>query len=133
MHLFNRWSDPNFAKIYGEYRYKTCAKANNDPEEICKIAVQALFETFNPEIWIPLQTLAQYFEGISILVQKNLIDIDTVERLQSCRIIWYWESTKPFIEYVRERVDDPTMYRDLEILAIEMKNRKAHSQKGING
>jgi len=124
MQLFDRWGDPNFAKIYGEYRYKTCAKANNDPKEICKIAAHALFESFNPDVWIPIQTLAQYFEGISILVQKKLIDVDMVERLLSGRIIWYWDSTGPFIEYVRERIGDPTMYRELELLANEMKNRK---------
>jgi len=133
MQLFDRWSDPSFAKIYGEYRYKTCAKANNDPEEICKIAVHALFESFDPDVWIPIQTLAQYFEGISILVQKKLIDVDTVERLLSGRIIWYWDSTEPFIKYVRERVGDPTMYRELDILANEMKNRKGIYKTGING
>ena len=131
MQLFNRWSDPSFAKIYGEYRYKTCAKANNDPKEICKIAVQALFESFDPDIWIPIQTLAQYFEGISILVQKGLIDVDMVERLLSGRIVWYWDSTEPFIKYVRERIDDPTMYREIEILADEMKNRARNKRIDI--
>jgi len=133
MQLFDRWGDPDFAKIYGEYRYKTCAKVNNDPVEICKIAVHALFESFDPDVWIPIQTLAQYFEGISILVQKKLIDVDTVERLLSGRIIWYWDSTKPFIEYVRERIGDPKMYRELEILANEMKNRKGINKTEKNG
>lgn len=131
MQLFDRWSDPSFAKIYGEYRYKTCAKAHNDPSEICKIAVRALFESFDPDVWIPIQTLAQYFEGISILVQKKLIDIDMVERLLSGRIVWYWDSTEPFIKYVRERIDDPTMYREIEILADEMKNRAKNKQIDI--
>ena len=125
MQLFDRWSEPEFAKQYGEYRYKICAQANNDPNEICKIAVNALFESYNPEVWVPIQTLTQYFEGISILVQKELIDVDIVERLLSNRILWYWEATQPFIEYVRERVNDPLMYQDLEILATEMKKRKS--------
>lgn len=133
MQLFDRWGDPSFAKMYGEYRYETCAKANNDPKEICKIAVQALFESYDPDVIIPIHTLAQYFEGISILVQKKLIDVDTVERLLSGRIIWYWDSTEPFIKYVRERVGDPKMYRELEILANEMKNRKGINKTGING
>ena len=127
MQLFNRWSDPAFAKLYGDYRYKTCAEVNNDPEKISKIAIQALFESYNPEVWIPIQTLAQYFEGISILVQKDLIDVDMVKRLLSGRIVWYWDSTEPFIRYVREKIDDPTIYHEIEILANEMKKREAQN------
>ena len=125
--LFDRWSDPSFAKVYGDYRYKVCADVNNDPDEISRIAVESLFESYNPEVWIPIQTLAQYFEGISILVQKKLLDIETVERLLSGRLIWYWDSTEKFIKYVRERINDPIMYKDLEILAKEMKKRKTQS------
>lgn len=130
MQLFHRWGDPDFARMYAEYRYKTCAEANNDPEEIRKIAVHALFESYDPDIIIPIHTLAQYFEGISILVQKKLIDVETVEHLLSGRIIWYWDSTEPFIKHVRERVGDPTMYRDLEILANEIKKRKEINKTG---
>jgi hypothetical protein len=75
MQLFDRWSDPAFAKIYGDYRYKVCAGVNNDPKEISKIAVESLFESYNPEVWIPIQTLAQYFEGISILVRKTCLTL----------------------------------------------------------
>ena len=50
MQLFDRWSDPHFAKVYGDYRYKVCAKLNNDPDEISRIAVESLFESYNPEI-----------------------------------------------------------------------------------
>jgi len=128
MQLFDRWSDPAFAKVYGYYRYKVCAEVNNDPDEISRIAIGSLFESYNPEVWIPIQTLAQYFEGISILVQKKLLDVDTVERLLSGRLIWYWDSTETFIRQVRERLNDPIMYQDLEILANEMKKRKAQRQ-----
>ena len=128
MQLFDRWSDPYFAKVYGDYRYKVCAKLNNDPDDISRIAVESLFESYNPEIWMPIQTLAQYFEGISILVQKKLLDIDTVERLLSGRLLWYWECTETFIRHVREKINDPIMYQDLEILANEMKKRKTQKQ-----
>jgi hypothetical protein len=133
MQLVDRWGDPDFARVYTDFRYNICAKANNDPEEIRKIATQALFESYDPEVIIPLHTLTQYFEGISILVQKKLIDIDTVESLLSGRIIWYWDSLEPFVKYFRERVGDPTVYRDLEILANDMKKRKETSATDING
>jgi len=133
MQLFNRWNDPSFAKIYGDYRYRICAEAGNDPEEISKVAIRALFESYDPEVWIPIQTLAQYFEGVSILVQKGLIDVDMVERLLSGRIAWYWDSTEPFIRYVRERIDDPTMYHEMEILADEMRRRNGIKGTGNNG
>ena len=40
MQLFDRWSDPSFAKVYGDYRYKVCANVNNDPDAIARIAVE---------------------------------------------------------------------------------------------
>jgi hypothetical protein len=130
MQIFDRWCDPTFAKMYGDYRYNVCAKANNDPQVISKISIQALFGSFNPEVWVPIHTLAQYFEGISILVQKGLIDIDLVERLLSGRIIWYWEASEPFAKYTREKVGDPTMYNGIETLATELKKRAASNQSG---
>ncbi|MCX6654498.1 MAG: hypothetical protein NTY03_05175 [Candidatus Bathyarchaeota archaeon] len=71
--------------------------------------------------------MAQYFEGISILVQKGLIDIDLVERLLSGRIIWYWSVSEPFAKYTREKVGDPMMYTGIETLANELKKRAAHT------
>jgi hypothetical protein len=34
--------------------------------------------------------LTLFFEGVGVLVQKDLINIDLVERLFSDRIIWFW-------------------------------------------
>jgi hypothetical protein len=95
--------------------------------QISKISIQALFGSFDPEIWVPIHTLAQYFEGISILVQKKLIDIELVERLLSGRITWYWEVSEPFAKNTREKVGDPTMYAGIETLASELKKRAAQT------
>jgi len=132
MQLFDRWGDPDFAKLYGKYRYETCAKVNNDPEEICKIAVQSVFESYDPDVWIPIQTLTQYFEGIGIIYKKKLVDIETLESLLSDRIIWYWDVTGAFVNYAREKLDDPTMYQEIETLVNEMKRRKEINKAGIN-
>ena len=132
MQLFDRWGDPDFARLYGKYRYETCAKVNNDPEEICKIAVQSVFESYDPDVWIPIQTLTQYFEGIGIIYKKKLVDIETLESLLSDRIIWYWDATGAFVNYAREKLDDPTMYQEIETLVNEMKRRKEINKAGIN-
>jgi hypothetical protein len=38
-----------------------------------------------------LQNLAQFFNGIGVLVKRKLIDIALVEDLLSNRVIWWWE------------------------------------------
>jgi hypothetical protein len=124
MQLFDRWGDPDFARLYGKYRYETCASVSNDPDEICKIAVKAVFESYDPDVWIPIQTLTQYFEGIGIVYKKKLIDLETLESLLSTRIIWYWDVTEAFIKYAREKLDDPTMYQEIEVLVKDMKRLK---------
>ena len=76
---------------------------------------------------MPILTLAQHFEGISILVQKGLIDIDLVERLLCGRIIWYWNVSEHFAKYTREKVGDPMMYKGIESIATELKKRAARA------
>jgi hypothetical protein len=63
-------------------------KFNNDPEEFSKYVTQNTNEKFNPEVFLPIHQLALFFEGIGVLVQKNLIDVDMVESLFADRIVW---------------------------------------------
>jgi hypothetical protein len=66
----------------------------------------------------------QYFEGIAVLVETGLLDIQLVENLFSRRIIWFWERMQTFIEFTRKHLNDPTQYDSIEWLYKLMKQRE---------
>ena len=119
MQLFDRFSGSEFALNYGKVRYEICPKFNNNPEEFSQYVTQNINEKFNPEVYLPIQQLAMFFEGVAILVQKNLIDLDMVKRLFSDRIVWYWGMIKPRIVFARE-YQEPQLYSNFEWLYNEM-------------
>ena len=101
MQLFDRWSSQEFASNYGKVRYEFCSKFNDNPEEFSKFVTQNVNESYNPDVFLPVHQLSLFFEGVAVLVQKKLIDIDMVERLFADRIIWYWGMIKPRILFAR--------------------------------
>ena len=60
--------------------------------------------------------LAQFFEGIGVLVKRQLIDIDLVEDLLSDRVLWWWEMYQPICIGARQVTNDPEMYENMEYL-----------------
>jgi hypothetical protein len=71
-----------------------------------------------------IHCLNQYFEGIAVLVETELLDIKLVENLFSRRIIWFWKRMETMFTHVRKRLNDPTQYDSLERLYHEMKKRE---------
>jgi len=70
--------------------------------------------------------LAAYFEGIGVLVQEGLLDVDLVEKLFAGRIIAIWEKIFPVgsIDEARQIIKDPGMHDHFEYLYHEMKHRQ---------
>jgi hypothetical protein len=123
MQLLDRWTSSEFALSYGKIRYDLCPKFNNSPEEFSQYVTQNTNEKFNPEVMLPVHQLTLFFEGVGVLVQKNLIDFDLVERLFSDRVIWFWRMIKPRIIFARE-YQGPQAYTSFEWLYDEMIRRR---------
>ena len=81
------------------------------------------------------QMLAAYFEGIGVLVEEGLLDVDLVEKLFSARIIAIWERAFPdelvdkaqrtrYLDEVLKIVKDPQMHDHFEYLYNLMKQRQ---------
>ena len=119
MQLFDRFAGSEFALNYGKIRYEICPKLNNDPEELNRFIYQNTNEKFNPEVFLPLHQMTLFFEGVGVLVQKGLINIDLVERLFSDRIIWFWGMMKPRVLFSRG-YQGPQHYSNFEWLYKEM-------------
>jgi len=80
--------------------------------------------TTNPNAWQVFGSIAGYFEGIGILVNKRLIDISLVENLMSIHIIWFWNRIEPLSVEMRERLNAPQIDVWKEYLYNEMTKRE---------
>jgi hypothetical protein len=124
MQVHSRWNSRDFTKAYGAVRYK-------DSEEEWMDTIQRVFEDpnrKNPDIdlddFADHQMLSTFFEGLGILVKKDLVDLSLVEDLFAGRIIWYYETqVKPIAEEARKHLRDTTLYDSIEYLYNSMKQR----------
>ena len=75
----------------------------------------------NVEAWAKIQSLAQYFEGIGVLIEEESVDIGRVHRLVSTQIIRCWEKLESIIMEQRKRELDPNIYNSFEQLYYAIK------------
>jgi hypothetical protein len=75
---------------------------------------------------------ATFFEGIGVLLQKKLIDINLVDALFSEPLKHMYERMKPIIERNREQFHSQRVFENFEYLYNEMKKReqKLQTNKG---
>jgi hypothetical protein len=107
MELYAAYRDPEFAKIWGEvmdYEYR-------DFEDFWgKYGSES-----NREAWSKWQSVARLFNGIGVLLKKNMIDIELVEELMAVIIIVSWSYMGPILYGFREwtiRRDNVQINRD---------------------
>ena len=125
MQIYNRWTSQEVTKSYGALRYKYLEQ---DWIAFC----EDLFSNRqgkNPDVdldwYSEHQMLATFFEGLGILVKKDLVDLSMVEDLFSSRLIWYWETQiLPLRDVVRTYQHDSTLYDSIEYLYNELKQRE---------
>jgi len=67
---------------------------------------------------------ATFFEGIGVLLQKKLIDVNLVDALFSVPLKFMYERMKPIIEGNREQLHDQRVFENFEYLYNEMKKRE---------
>ena len=68
--------------------------------------------------------VANFFEGIGILLRRKLIDIALVDDLFSSDVIITWHKMKPIVEGWRKQFNRPQMSEWFEYLYNEMKKRE---------
>jgi len=74
----------------------------------------------NPKAWYSLGSVGAFFEGIGVLVHRQLIDVDLVAELMSRHILLFWEKIQPISLEMRKRLQLPVDMR-LEYLYNEIK------------
>ncbi|MFH0850845.1 MAG: hypothetical protein V1924_07900 [Candidatus Bathyarchaeota archaeon] len=90
--LFN-WEFKDHADFYRKYG------AHVDPVEHSK-----------------MDFMLSYYQGIGLLVRRNLIDPELVYQLMRYGIIAFWDKVKPVVEGDRARLKVPNMFENVEYL-----------------
>ena len=70
----------------------------------------------NPDAYFRIQSLGAYFEGVGVLVKRNLVDPYMVDDLMSGRIIDFWDAVSAFLKEYRESSGDYEAYEHVEYL-----------------
>jgi hypothetical protein len=72
---------------------------------------------------------ATFFEGIGVLLQKKLIDINLIDALFSVPLKHMYERMKPIIEGNREQFHDQRVFENFEYVYNEMQKREQKLQQ----
>ena len=86
----------------------------------------------NPEQASKIHSVGTYLEGIGVLVNRRLIDLELVDELMTGIIERYWEKMEPAIIAQRKLFDWPEAYEWTEYLYKEIKRKKSKT-KGKSG
>ena len=70
--------------------------------------------------------IGRYFDGVGILVKKNMIDVNLVTELLREPVIYSWENMRPWVYEMRDEMDTPEVWENFEYLYEEV--RKRHPQ-----
>jgi len=106
MQVYERFQDPAFTKMWNELMNRSW----DSPEDY-------LAKYTWDGIALSVQT---YFEGIGVLLMKNVIDADFVYELMPTMVNTLWSKYEPIVRYIRESVNYPQFWRPVEYLKDRM-------------
>ena len=75
-----------------------------------------------------LRTLLNWADGIGLLLERNLVDLDIVVDSYGGIAQTFWEKVKPLVEGYRKETNNPRWWEYLEYLYNEVKKRE---QEGV--
>jgi hypothetical protein len=76
------------------------------------------------EAWANFNSVGFFFDGIGVLVHREMIDIQLVDDLMSSSIIWLWEKMEPIVVERRRVRNRPQIWEWVEYLYKELKARE---------
>ena len=79
--------------------------------------------------YVSVNMVAEFFEGIGILLRRKLISIGLVDDLFSSDVILTWHKMKPLVEEWRKHFSRPQMSEWFEYLYNEMRKREQQLAK----
>ena len=85
--------------------------------------------TSEKPVYVSVNMVASFFEGIGIILRRKLIDIALVDDLFSSDIIITWHKMKPIVEGWRKHFNRPQISEWFEYLYNEMRKREQQLAK----
>jgi hypothetical protein len=119
MQIYYTWSSREAINLRKELRTWTWTDYDD--------FIQKYGEANNPEAWSSFQELANFYEGIGVLIKRKLIDPAFVDDLMSGHTLWGWETFGSFVRERRVRDNLPFYYEFWEYLYDEV-SAIAHKQ-----
>jgi hypothetical protein len=127
MQIYNRWNTKAMAEQYGRIRYSYDI---NSYEDWAKLTGYETGKVTDFNVYSDVQSMANFFEGIGVLVQRGLINIELVEDLLANRVIWFWELWRPISETAQPIIGDTKMHDQLKYLYNLVKQRAQQTTAG---
>ena len=122
MRLYSTWGDEDLQKAawtVGELKFK-------DFDDFVKKYAPGVSGT---PAYVAVFRVGWFFNGIGVLLQSNLADIELIDRLFGYMAIWMWEILKPIVEGGRKAFNQPRSLEWFEYLYNEMKKREQKLQQ----
>jgi len=118
MNLYETWRSPDFRK---RQNWINRVLEYEDREDFW----EKYGPVTNPDAFASWASIAAYYEGIGVLVERGLIDINLVYDLLHVSIIRAWEKMSPEFKEARESEDGhPKLWDSFEYLYHEIKKRE---------
>jgi len=93
MQLYDRWAGTDFKKLSREVMEQNFIDYDD--------YISKYDSDINPEAYDKNRSLGSFYEGIGVLVKRNLIDPHMVDDLMSNAILRYWEKYGPIMAEIR--------------------------------
>ena len=99
MQLYSQFRTKEFQQVWTEIRFWEWGSYD---EYLEKYGPQT-----NPEAYSLMMSIVNFFDGVGMLVKRELIDMSFVEEMFSNHIILFWRKLEPIIKEARERQLSP--------------------------
>ena len=112
MHVFDKFHDPEF---FDKFTQVISWKWTDYDDFILKYGWKS-----NPKAWYSEGSVAAYFEGVGLLVNRQLLDITLVHGLLFRHVKMFWEKISPISMEMRSRLRLPHIDQWVEYLYAEL-------------
>jgi len=81
--------------------------------------------------WTDVSLIGVFFEGVGVLLHRELIDIELVDDLFTGPSKIIWNKIRQLVEVTREKASYPQLYEWFEYLYNELQKREQQLQRGV--
>jgi len=112
-------------RLYSIFGSKEFLEANRRVVDVASKDYDAFLKKYG---WVDVVQVGTLFEGMGVLLKRNLIDMELVDDLFSEPVRSLWGRMKPMIESDRKRFNQPRIFEWFEYLVDEMQKREQSRQ-----